>query len=112
MPSSRGWAPCDSKWCPCRFTASLPQPDRGEPAMRSLTPLAEISVPKPKPDRTYTMRCFDRQVTFRGVKAVLAAADFTKAGDRHAGLAVASETEREAARAVLSDLTLEHLLEH
>ena len=36
----------------------------------------------------------------------------SKAGDRHAGLAARGETEREAARAVLSGLTLQHLYDH
>jgi ethanolamine ammonia-lyase large subunit len=80
--------------------------------MRSLTPLADIRVPLPKTERRYTTRCFDRDVTFNGLKGLLGAADFSKAGDRQAGLAVASETEREAARALLSGLTLEELFEH
>jgi ethanolamine ammonia-lyase large subunit len=80
--------------------------------MSPLTPLDQIPVPAPNPDRVYSTRVFDRVASFRGLKALLGAADFSKAGDRHAGLAAASETEREAARAILSDLTLEHLYDH
>ncbi len=80
--------------------------------MQNLTPLAHIAVPEPKPDQVYTTRCFDRQFSFTGLKQLLGAADYSKAGDRHAGLAAASETAREAARAILSDLTFQHLYDH
>jgi ethanolamine ammonia-lyase large subunit len=80
--------------------------------MRELTPLGDISVPPPRPDELYTTRCFDHEVSFRGLKHLLGAADCSKAGDRHAGLAASSETVREAARAILSDLTLQHLFDH
>ena len=80
--------------------------------MSPLTPLDQIPVPVPKPDRVYATRVFERVASFRGLKALLGAADFSKAGDRHAGLAAESETDREAARAILSDLTLEHLYDH
>ena len=39
----------------------------------------------------------------------LGAADFSKAGDRGAGLAAPTEVVREAARTILSSLTLQHL---
>jgi ethanolamine ammonia-lyase large subunit len=77
-----------------------------------MIPIDQIPVPMPRPDRTYSIRCFDRTVSFDGLKRLLGAADYSKAGDRNAGLAVAGETEREAARAILSDLTLEHLYDH
>ncbi len=77
--------------------------------MSPLTPLDAIAVPEPKPDQLYSARCFDRTVSFRGLKHLLGAADYSKAGDRNAGLAADSETEREAARAILSGLTLQHL---
>jgi ethanolamine ammonia-lyase large subunit len=80
--------------------------------MNVLTPLDELVVPTPTPGRTYSHDCFGRLVTFHGLKALLGAADYSKAGDRNAKLAVSSETDREAARAILSDLTLEHLYEH
>ncbi|HWY87024.1 MAG TPA: ethanolamine ammonia-lyase subunit EutB, partial [Gemmataceae bacterium] len=80
--------------------------------MRTLRPLADIPMPAPKPDVPYTGRAFNRDVTFHGLKKLLAAADVSKAGDRHAGLAAKTETEREAARTILGDLTLEHLYDH
>jgi ethanolamine ammonia-lyase large subunit len=80
--------------------------------MKTLRPLAEIPVPPVKPDERYTTTLFDREYAFVGLKRLLGAADFSKAGDRHAGLAAESETAREAARAILSDLTLRHLYEH
>jgi ethanolamine ammonia-lyase large subunit len=77
--------------------------------MPRLTPLAAIAVPAPRPDEGYTGRYLERSVTFHGLKALLGAADFSKAGDRHAGLAARGEPVREIARAILSDLTLQHL---
>jgi ethanolamine ammonia-lyase large subunit len=80
--------------------------------MVALPLLDRISVPSPRPERVYSTTCFDRSIGFAGLKRLLGAADYSKAGDRNAGLAVVSETEREAARAILSDLTLEHLYDH
>ncbi|HMF18735.1 MAG TPA: ethanolamine ammonia-lyase [Gemmataceae bacterium] len=80
--------------------------------MHQLPPLAQIPVPAPRPDQVYSGKCFDRLVTFRGLKELLGAADVSKAGDRHAGLAASGETVRESARAILSDLTLQHLYDH
>jgi ethanolamine ammonia-lyase large subunit len=80
--------------------------------VNELKPLAAIPVPEPKPDRVYTTRCADRPFSFDGLKRLLGAADISKAGDRHAGLAAAAKTEREAARALLSELTLQHLYDH
>lgn len=80
--------------------------------MKTLTPLSSIRVPRPRPEQTYTRRCFERDVSFHGLKHLLGAADYSKAGDRNAGLASANEPVRETARAVLSDLTLEHLHDH
>jgi ethanolamine ammonia-lyase large subunit len=79
--------------------------------MRELTPLHEIRVPEPKPEQVYTARILDRVVTFAGLKRLLGAADYSKAGDRQAGLAAGGEDVREAARTALSELTLEHLYE-
>ncbi|MBC7698186.1 MAG: ethanolamine ammonia-lyase [Bacteroidia bacterium] len=53
-----------------------------------------------------------RTFTFRDLKHVLGAADISKAGDRKAGLAATDEIMREAARAVLSGLTLQHFFDH
>ena len=77
--------------------------------MRDLTALTEIHVPAPKPDEVYSLNLFGRDIRFRGLKALLGAADYSKAGDRQAGLAAPSEDLREAARTVLSDLTLQHV---
>ena len=80
--------------------------------MSQLTDLAAIEVPEPRPDQVYTASAFDRMVSFSGLKALLGAADYSKAGDRHAGLAASSESVREFARLILSDLTLQHLFDH
>jgi ethanolamine ammonia-lyase large subunit len=80
--------------------------------VRNLTALGAIAVPAPKAEEGYTTRFFDRQISFRGLKQLLGAADHSKAGDRHAGLAARSETVREAARAILSGLTLQHLYDN
>jgi ethanolamine ammonia-lyase large subunit len=80
--------------------------------MRVLTPLPDIRVPDPQPDRVYAARVLDREVQFEGLKRLLGAADYSKAGDRGAGLAATSEDVREAARSALSDLTLEHIYDH
>jgi ethanolamine ammonia-lyase large subunit len=77
--------------------------------MVPLTPLAAIAVPVPRPEETYTGRYLERTLTFRGLKELLGAADVSKAGDRHAGLAARREPAREVARGMLSDLTLQHL---
>lgn len=79
--------------------------------MRTMTPLERIEVPSPPADQTYAMKFLERTIAFDGLKALLGAADYSKAGDRHAGLAAATETRREAARCILSDLTLKHLYE-
>jgi ethanolamine ammonia-lyase large subunit len=80
--------------------------------MKGLIPLADIAVPALKPDEIYQARFFDHDFAFTGLKRLLGRADCSKAGDRQAGLVAASETEREAARAILSGLTLRHLYEH
>ncbi|HQU44460.1 MAG TPA: ethanolamine ammonia-lyase subunit EutB, partial [Pirellulales bacterium] len=74
-------------------------------------PLDETCVPGPAPDEVYRTSFLGDEFTFHGLKRLLGAADVSKAGDRGAGLAAKSEVEREAARAVLSSLTLEHLYE-
>ncbi len=77
--------------------------------MRKLTPLAEIQVPAPKADEWYRLNFNGLEYSFLGLKHLLAAADVSKAGDRNAGLTAQSEIEREAARTILSSLTLQHL---
>jgi ethanolamine ammonia-lyase large subunit len=78
----------------------------------SLKQLDGIRVPPAKPDERYTATLFDRAFEFNGLKAVLGAADFDKPGDRLAGLAARDEVEREAARKILSGLTLQHIYDH
>ncbi|MSR58768.1 MAG: ethanolamine ammonia-lyase [Planctomycetaceae bacterium] len=79
--------------------------------MHDLTPLDEIFVPEPRGDETYRISLLGHDYAFKGLKALLGAADFSKAGDRGAGLAAANEAQREAARTILSSLTLEHLFD-
>lgn len=80
--------------------------------MKELTPLARIEVPRPRPDEVYAARLPGHDASFRGLKRLLGAADCSKAGDRHAGLAAPSEAAREMARELLGNLTLEHLHDH
>lgn len=80
--------------------------------MPSLTPLTDIPVPSTKADAIYAVELFGRPYRFVGLKALLGAADFDKAGDRLAGLAAPDEVAREAARNVLSGLSLRHLYDH
>jgi ethanolamine ammonia-lyase large subunit len=80
--------------------------------VKTLTPLGAIPVPPPRPDEAYAAAVGGRRFTFRGLKQLLGAADYSKAGDRNAGLAARGEAEREAARAALSGLTLRHLYDH
>ncbi len=77
--------------------------------MKKLTPLSQIRVPAATPEQTYTLDIFAKKFLFRGLKKLLAAADYSKAGDRNAAIAAISEVEREAARMILSKLSLDHL---
>ena len=79
--------------------------------MDRLTPLDRIAVPAPAPEETYVIEALGTTYRFAGLKALLGAADLSKAGDRTAGLAATGEVEREAARSVLSQLTLGHLFD-
>lgn len=80
--------------------------------MKILKPLGTIPVPPPKADENYSTVLFDRRFEFRGLKSLLGAGDVSKSGDRLAGLAARDEVEREAARSILSGLTLRHLHDH
>jgi ethanolamine ammonia-lyase large subunit len=80
--------------------------------LKTLSKIEQIKLPAPKPDAPYSVTLLDRTFTFTNLKHVLGAADISKAGDRKAGLAAANEIEREAARAVLSGLTLQHFFDH
>jgi ethanolamine ammonia-lyase large subunit len=80
--------------------------------MKTLTDLAKIPVPAPQPPAVYRGVFFEREIAFTGLKELLGAADYDKAGDRNAGLAARDEFTREAARTLLSELTLQHLYDH
>jgi ethanolamine ammonia-lyase large subunit len=80
--------------------------------VKTLNKIEQIQVPAPKPAAPYSISLLDRTFTFANLKHVLGAADISKAGDRKAGLAAANEIEREAARAVLSGLTLQHFFDN
>ena len=71
--------------------------------------LSEILVPAPMPDKTYEITLFEKHFFFHGLKRLLGAADFQKSGDVLAGLAAKSDLEREAAREILSSLTLQEI---
>ena len=77
--------------------------------MITLKPWREIDVPEPRADEDYEVVLFDKRYAFRGLKALLGAADASKSGDRLSGLAAADDVAREAARTILSGLTLQHL---
>jgi ethanolamine ammonia-lyase large subunit len=81
--------------------------------MKELPELASIYVPVPPPDQEYVAEYFahalGQRVSFRGLKQLLGAADYSKAGDRHAGLAAPSGSVREMARSILSGLSLQHI---
>lgn len=79
--------------------------------MRALTPLSSIYVPPPLPPEHYRLSYQGNEYSFYGLKALLGAADLSKAGDRNAGLAPSSGPVREAARTLLAGLTLRHLFE-
>jgi ethanolamine ammonia-lyase large subunit len=80
--------------------------------VKTLSKIEQIQVPTPKPDQAYSVNLLDRTFTFSNLKHVLGAADISKAGDRKADLAATNEIEREAARAVLSHLTLQHFFDN
>src|SRR6058998_255149 len=80
--------------------------------MKNLSRCDEIVVPRPPNDECYTAHQFGRQFSFAGLKRLLGAADYSKAGDRNAGLAARDEAERELARSILSTLIMQHLYDH
>lgn len=80
--------------------------------MFTLNNIDNILLPQPIESMPYFITLHERTFTFRDLKHVLGAADISKAGDRKAGLAASDEIMREAARAILSNLTLQHLFDH
>jgi ethanolamine ammonia-lyase large subunit len=80
--------------------------------VKKLSILEQIKLPGVVKVQPYSVTLLDRTFTFASLKHVLGAADISKAGDRKAGLAASNEIEREAARAVLSQLTLQHFFDY
>ena len=84
--------------------------------MKTLSKIEQIKLPaarlETRPDAPYRIVLLDRTFAFANLKHVLGAADISKAGDRKAGLAANNEIEREAARTVLSSLTLQHFFDN
>ena len=79
--------------------------------MPKMTPLNQIMVPIPRRDEVYRTRIIGQDFRFTGLKALLGAAGFHTSGDQLSTLAAEDDVTREAARAILSDLTLLHLYE-
>jgi len=77
--------------------------------MTKLPSINSLPVPTPDPELQYETVLFEREFLFKGLKSLLGAADISKAGDRMAGLTAQSPLEREAARKILSDLTVAHI---
>ena len=75
--------------------------------MKTITPIHEIDVPEPQAEETYSKRVLGKQISFKGLKKLLGAADISKAGDRNTDLAPESDLVRETARMILSSLTLQ-----
>ncbi|MEE4253637.1 MAG: ethanolamine ammonia-lyase subunit EutB, partial [Desulfuromusa sp.] len=80
--------------------------------MKTIIALKDIHVPAPGPEDGYATTLLDREFHFIGLKHLLGCADISKAGDRTTGLAAEDEMGREAARSILSDLTLQHIFDN
>jgi ethanolamine ammonia-lyase large subunit len=76
--------------------------------MKQLIPLKDIVIPFPRPEEVYSSTILNKTFSFTGLKKLLGAADISKAGDRTTDLAPENEMAREAARSILSSLTLQH----
>ena len=79
------------------------------PALKNIS---DISVPSPASDTGFNILLMQQRYHFRDLKHLLGAADISKAGERVANLAAKDEIEREAARSLLSDLTLQYLYDN
>lgn len=77
--------------------------------MKALSPVSEIRLPAVTTAPPLSIELMDASYHFRDLKHLLGAADISKAGERIAGLAAQDEVEREAARKLLSSLTLQQL---
>lgn len=80
--------------------------------MKTIIALEDIYVPAPSPEEVYATTLLDREFHFKGLKKLLGAADISKAGDRTTGLAAEDEMAREAARSILSGLSLQHIFDN
>ncbi len=80
--------------------------------MKKIIPLNKIKIPGPKPEEIYSTSVLDKTFYFKGLKKLLGAADISKAGDRATGLCAENEMEREAARTILSSLSLKHIFDN
>src|SRR5438128_12652956 len=80
--------------------------------MKDLSRFDEIAVPRPPNDECYTAHKFGRQFSFAGLKGLVGAADYSKGGERNAGLAARDEAERRGARSTLSTRIWQRLYEH
>lgn len=78
----------------------------------TFTPIQEIDVPEPKKEEVYSTEVLEKNIFFEGLKKLLGAADVSKAGDRNTNLAPENDMVREAARTILSSLTLQHIYDH
>lgn len=79
---------------------------------KELPALADIYVPAPSLSQSYHIELLGQRYEFKDLKHVLGNADISKAGDRVAKLAADDEATREAARSILSDLTLQHIFDN
>ena len=79
--------------------------------MKNLSDLDNVILPAPPTSLPYFITLQNRTFTFKDLKHVLGCADISKAGDRKAGLAATDEIMREAARTLLSNLTLQHMFD-
>ena len=87
--------------------------------MKALSPISDIALPvvttaadsaiELRTSDLLTIELMGASYPFRNLKHLLGAADISKAGERIAGLAATDEVEREAARKLLSGLTLQQL---
>jgi ethanolamine ammonia-lyase large subunit len=80
--------------------------------MKKITPIKNIHVPVPGPEETYSFQILNETFYFTGLKRLLGAADISKAGDRTTGLAHKNAMDREAARAIIASLTLQHFYDN
>ncbi|WP_221798949.1 ethanolamine ammonia-lyase subunit EutB [Oceanobacter mangrovi] len=81
--------------------------------MKPLKPISAIRLPSipvsSAAEPELSIELMDNCYRFADLKQLLGAADISKAGERIAGLAAVDEVEREAARKLLSSLTLQQL---